>query len=213
MPVRAVRPATRRYWDPAVRRGPGSAADENTGSGVDSRPFRPETGSVAQCRPAGFEYPREVIVKRSLGVMTSRTLRISLVLASLLAIALLLGLLACGGGEEPASTTTTSPSSSTGETTPTDGTTPADGTTPPGETTFTPEDLAQFDGKDGRPAYVAVDGVVYDVSDSSRWRDGRHLTCPLDATAGRDLSEEIEQAPAGMRALLEAMPVVGRMAE
>ncbi len=29
---------------------------------------------------------------------------------------------------------------------------------------FTIEELAQYDGKNGNPAYVAVDGIVYDVS-------------------------------------------------
>jgi predicted heme/steroid binding protein len=31
---------------------------------------------------------------------------------------------------------------------------------------FKEEDLASFDGKDGRPAYAVVDGKVYDVSSS-----------------------------------------------
>ena len=78
--------------------------------------------------------------------------------------------------------------------------------------TFTPAELAKFDGKDGRPAYVAVDGIVYDVTGSSIWPQGEHSPCDLDASAGRDLSEVLERAPARMRALIEAMPVVGRLA-
>ena len=76
---------------------------------------------------------------------------------------------------------------------------------------FTSEELAQFDGKDGRPAYVAVDGVVYDVSDSSQWPEGEHTSCNLGAMAGKDLSDVLAQAPARMRALMEAMPVVGSL--
>ena len=76
---------------------------------------------------------------------------------------------------------------------------------------FTSEDLAQFDGKDGRPAYVAVDGVVYDVSDSSRWPEGVHTVCNLGAMAGQDLSDILAQAPARMRALMKEMPVVGSL--
>lgn len=42
-----------------------------------------------------------------------------------------------------------------------------------GQKTFTPEELAQYDGKDGNPAYVAVDGVVYDLT--SIFKDGSHF--------------------------------------
>ena len=58
--------------------------------------------------------------------------------------------------------------------------------------TFTLEELAGFDGREGRPAYVAVDGTVYDLSGSSSWPEGDHTPCSLDVMAGRDLSEEIE---------------------
>ena len=34
------------------------------------------------------------------------------------------------------------------------------------EKTFTLAQLAQYDGQNGQPAYVAVDGVVYDVTNS-----------------------------------------------
>jgi predicted heme/steroid binding protein len=78
---------------------------------------------------------------------------------------------------------------------------------------FTMEELAQFDGKDGSPAYVAVDGVIYDVSDSSLWPEGEHVNCNLDAMAGRDLSEVIGQAPPRMRDLLEEFPVVGNLTQ
>jgi predicted heme/steroid binding protein len=79
------------------------------------------------------------------------------------------------------------------------------------EQTFTLEELAQFDGKEGRPAYVAVDGVIYDVSGSRMWPDGEHARCDFGAVAGTDLSEVITKAPANMRSLLEKMPVVGAL--
>ncbi len=60
------------------------------------------------------------------------------------------------------------------------------------EKTYTREELAEFDGKDGKPAYVAVDGVVYDVSGSALWRDGNHVRAH---DAGADLSREITMAP------------------
>ena len=34
---------------------------------------------------------------------------------------------------------------------------------------LTLEELAKFNGKDGNPAYVAVDGIIYDVSASPAW--------------------------------------------
>lgn len=78
---------------------------------------------------------------------------------------------------------------------------------------FTVTELAEFDGKDGRAAYIAVDGVVYDVSDSRNWPEGAHTRCDLSSMAGNDLSAAIEQAPANMRALLGQMPVVGTLQE
>ena len=42
------------------------------------------------------------------------------------------------------------------------------------EKTFTLAQLAQYDGQNGQPAYVAVDGVVYDVTNSPAWPNGRH---------------------------------------
>ena len=82
-----------------------------------------------------------------------------------------------------------------------------------GEKTFTLDELAQFNGEEGTPAYVAVDGVVYDVSGSARWREGQHTSCPLGAMAGKDLSAEMEQAPSNMRSLLERMTVVGTLVQ
>ncbi len=102
------------------------------------------------------------------------------------------------------------------QTTTTLATTPSSGVTSSPtqpEQTFTLEELAQFDGKDGRPAYVAVDGIVYDVSASLSWPEGTHSRCNLGASAGRDLSELIKQAPANMRGLLARMPVVGKLVE
>ena len=33
-------------------------------------------------------------------------------------------------------------------------------------------ELAEHDGHDGRRAYIAVNGTVYDVTDSPRWERG-----------------------------------------
>jgi predicted heme/steroid binding protein/predicted small secreted protein len=77
--------------------------------------------------------------------------------------------------------------------------------------TFTLEELAQYNGKNGQPAYVAVDGVVYDVTGSSMWSQGVHSSCSPNTTAGNDLSEIMKQAPARMRDNLKKFPVVGTL--
>lgn len=84
-------------------------------------------------------------------------------------------------------------------------------TTGSGNQVFNAQDLAKYDGKNGNPAYVAVDGVVYDVTDSSLWPDGNHTPCNLGAMAGKDLSQIIKAAPANMRDQLKKFPVVGSM--
>lgn len=40
--------------------------------------------------------------------------------------------------------------------------------------TFTKEELQKYDGQDGRPAYIAIDGKVYDVSEDASWQGGKH---------------------------------------
>ena len=57
---------------------------------------------------------------------------------------------------------------------------------------FTLEELKQFDGRDGRPAYVAYDGSVYDVSESSMWDGGDHEGMH---EAGADLTDAHDDAP------------------
>ena len=57
---------------------------------------------------------------------------------------------------------------------------------------FTVETLAQFDGKNGQPAYVAYEGKVYDVSESAMWDDGEHEAMH---SAGSDLTAAHDDAP------------------
>ena len=56
----------------------------------------------------------------------------------------------------------------------------------------TKQELEQNNGKNGKPAYFAYKGKVYDVSESSFWLDGDHLGMH---EAGKDLTEELEMAP------------------
>lgn len=57
---------------------------------------------------------------------------------------------------------------------------------------ITKQELEENDGRNGKPAYFAYNGKVYDVSQSSFWIDGDHLGMHQ---AGKDLSEELELAP------------------
>lgn len=74
---------------------------------------------------------------------------------------------------------------------------------------FTKEELAQYDGKDGKPTYVAVKGKVYDVSGSEQWEDGEHQ---FMHNSGKDLSDEILDAPHD-EDVLSGFKVVGTLAE
>jgi predicted heme/steroid binding protein len=68
-------------------------------------------------------------------------------------------------------------------------------------------ELAGYDGQDGRRAYIAVNGTIYDVTESPRWKNGLH---PPDHQAGQDLTEELTKAP-HVRAVVERFPVVGTL--
>lgn len=70
---------------------------------------------------------------------------------------------------------------------------------------LTIEELARHDGTRGARAYAAFAGLVYNVTESLQWREGRHQALQR---AGRDLTREIEAAPHGPELLLR-MPVVG----
>ncbi len=77
------------------------------------------------------------------------------------------------------------------------------------ELVLTLEELSEFDGQDGNRAYVAVDGVIYDVTDSEHWENGAHK----GFTAGKDLTKEIkEDSPHGI-SKLENVIEVGTLAE
>lgn len=72
---------------------------------------------------------------------------------------------------------------------------------------MTKEELAKFDGCDSRAAYVAVSGVIYDVSSSPLWNNGQHEGVHQ---AGQDLTAELKQAP-HVRTLIERFPVMGQL--
>ncbi|HOG16716.1 MAG TPA: cytochrome b5 domain-containing protein [Syntrophales bacterium] len=72
---------------------------------------------------------------------------------------------------------------------------------------FDPETVARFDGKEGRPAYIAHRGRVFDVSGSRLWKAGLHMN---RHAAGRDLTADMEAAPHGVE-VLDRYPQVGTL--
>ena len=72
--------------------------------------------------------------------------------------------------------------------------------------TFTLDELAQYDGKNGNDAYVAVDGIVYDVTNAAKWQNGNHY----GVQAGTDCTNAISRSPHGS-SVLDGLPIVGAL--
>jgi len=73
---------------------------------------------------------------------------------------------------------------------------------------MTSQELSQYDGRNGNKAYIAVNGVIYDVTGSSLWVNGSHN----GHQAGRDLSTEILSSPHGY-STLSRFPIVGSLVD
>ncbi|MCX6808195.1 MAG: hypothetical protein NTW50_00820 [Candidatus Berkelbacteria bacterium] len=67
--------------------------------------------------------------------------------------------------------------------------------------TFSAQELAKYNGLNGQPAYVAVDGTVYDMS--SIFRNGQHH----GFSAGQDLTNAFHQFHTSGQ--LDGLPIVG----
>lgn len=74
--------------------------------------------------------------------------------------------------------------------------------------TFTLDELAQYDGKNGNDAYVAVDGIVYDVTNAAKWQNGSHY----GVQAGTDCTTAISRSPHGS-SVLDGLPIIGTLTE
>lgn len=71
---------------------------------------------------------------------------------------------------------------------------------------FSQEELAEFDGQDGNRAYVAVDGVVYDMTNISAWEGGEHN----GVQAGTDATDAFMNESPHEAEFLETLPVAGK---
>ncbi len=74
---------------------------------------------------------------------------------------------------------------------------------------FTLEQLKEFDGSPGKPAYIAFRGNVYDVSSSKLWKDGYHQGIHF---AGSNLTSDVDSAPHD-EDVLKGFPIVGELQE
>lgn len=78
-----------------------------------------------------------------------------------------------------------------------------------GELTLTKEQLAAYNGQNGQPAYIAVDGVIYDVTNVPQWKNGQHA----GFSAGQDVTDIIKnKSPHGV-SKLNGIPVVGKLSD
>jgi predicted heme/steroid binding protein len=70
---------------------------------------------------------------------------------------------------------------------------------------FDPETLSHFDGKEGRPAYIAYKGRVIDMAHLKLWKNGQHMK----HMAGHDMTDALPKAPHGEEKL-EGIPLIGK---
>ncbi len=56
---------------------------------------------------------------------------------------------------------------------------------------YTKSQLALRNGQDREEIWIAYQGVIYDVSSSRLWKNGKHY----EHWAGQDLTEELKDAP------------------
>lgn len=75
------------------------------------------------------------------------------------------------------------------------------------EPDITPDELMMNNGKNGNPAYVAVNGIVYNMSDVPSWAAATHF----GMSAGQDLTEEFLACHANQAIILSRLQEVGRL--
>jgi predicted heme/steroid binding protein/uncharacterized membrane protein len=83
------------------------------------------------------------------------------------------------------------------------------GTVDRGQKDMTLDELSGYDGEDGRPAYFAYGGRIFDATESKLWKGGKHLE---RHQAGFDLSDALKQAPHGEEKIV-SLPLVGSLLE
>ena len=75
--------------------------------------------------------------------------------------------------------------------------------------TFTLEEISKYNGKDGKPAYVVINGTVYDVTDNPYWKEGQHF----GVKAGTVLTDSFYSSHLKNPEILKKLRVVGVIKE
>jgi predicted heme/steroid binding protein len=70
--------------------------------------------------------------------------------------------------------------------------------------TYTKQQLALRNGQDKPQIWVAYKGIIYDLTESRLWKNGKHY----EHWAGQDLTEELADAP-HTEAVFEKLEKVG----
>ena len=79
----------------------------------------------------------------------------------------------------------------------------------PADRSFSPEELARYDGEDGNECLVAVDGEVYLIEGFDLWKDGQHTPSGGRARCGLDLTEVMDEESPHGRSKLPLLKKVG----
>lgn len=72
--------------------------------------------------------------------------------------------------------------------------------------TFTKNQLALRNGQDKPEIWVCFKGLIYDVTESRLWKNGKHY----EHWAGQDLTEELKDAP-HTESVFSRFEVIGKL--
>lgn len=72
---------------------------------------------------------------------------------------------------------------------------------------LTLEELSKYNGKDGMPAYVAINGKIYDVTNEEIFKKSPHDSLNL----GTNITKEFNQCHKENESLLANLPIVGKV--
>lgn len=72
---------------------------------------------------------------------------------------------------------------------------------------LTLKELSKYDGKNGNPAYIAVNGIIYDVTNDAVFKKSPHNSVIL----GADITKEFKECHNADESVLAKLPIVGKV--